>query len=117
MSRTLPAAVDYDRLFSEVAEVVRTSAKGVTKALLFGSLARREAGEDSDVDLLLVWPADGDADHQWEVSMETGYLVDRATDMHCLPLVYTETDFDLMPQRYPHLAESLSRDGIDLLAY
>ena len=117
MSRTLPAAVDYDRLFSEVAEVVRTSVKGVTKALLFGSLAPREAGEDSDVDLLLVWPADGDADHQWEVSMETGYLVDRATAMHCLPFVYTEADYDLMPQRHPHLAESLSRDGIDLLAY
>ena len=117
MSQTLPVVVDYDSLFSKVAEVVRSNAKGAIKALLFGSLARREANKDSDVDLLLVWPADGDADYQWEASMETAYRVDRIADMHCLPLVYTEDDYRRMPQRYPHLAESLSRDGIDLLTY
>ena len=117
MSQTLPVVVDCDSLFSKVAEVVRSNAKGAIKELLFGSLARREANKDSDVDLLLVWPADGDADYQWEASMETAYRVDRIADMHCLPLVYTEDDYRRMPQRYPHLAESLSRDGIDLLTY
>ena len=59
MSQTLPVVVDCDSLFSKVAEVVRSNAKGAIKELLFGSLARREANKDSDVDLLLVWPADG----------------------------------------------------------
>jgi len=48
--------VDYDRLFAKVGETVAASAKGLVRAALYGSLARREYfRKDSEVALLLVW--------------------------------------------------------------
>ncbi len=117
MGRSVPVAVDYDALFSKIAEVVRNHARGVTKALIFGSLARGEPEDTSDVDILLVWPTDVDEDSQWDAAMETAYRVDRVTDRVCLPLIYTEDEYRRLPQRHPHLAENVARDSIDLLQY
>ncbi len=115
MSRSVSVAVDHDPLFSQIAEAVRLHAKGVTKALLFGSFARGEAKNASDIDILLVWPADVDEDSQWDEAIEMAHRVDKITNRVCLPLMYTEDEYRQLPQRYPQLAENIARDSIDLL--
>lgn len=109
--------IPYETDFARIADIVRTHARGTVKALLFGSVARREARESSDVDLLLVWPADVDEDDQWEASRETARHVDRVTQRMCLPLIFTEDEYRELPRSSPHLAEALSRDAIDLMDY
>ena len=109
------ASLDYDLLFAKIAEAVRTHATGVSRAVLFGSLARREADTSSDVDLLLVWPSDVDEDVRWDVAIETAHHVDKVAERVCLPFIYAEDEFGQLSRRNPQFAESISRDGIDLL--
>lgn len=109
--------VPYETVYARIAEIVRIHARGVVKALLFGSVARREAQETSDIDLLLVWPTDMDEDDQWEASREAARRVDRATQRLCFPLICTEDEYSDFPRKSPHLAEALSQDGIDLMRY
>lgn len=117
MSQSVPVLADQDGLFSRIAEIVRGHAKGLTTALLFGSLARGEAEDAGDVDILLVWSDDVDEDSQWEAAMEMAHRVDRVTDRVCLPLIYTEDEYRRLPQRHPQLAKNVARDGIDLLRH
>lgn len=111
------STIDYDTLFAEIAEVVKAHARGVVKALLFGSFARRDAEETSDVDILLVWPAHDDEDSQWDAAMNMAHHIDVITARTCLPLIYTEDEYRRMSERSPELAENVARDGIDLLNY
>ena len=108
-------ATDYDALFAEIAELVRVHVQGVVKALLFGSLARREAEASSDVDILLVWPAHDDEDSYWDAAMDMAHHVDVMTNRTCLPLIYTEDEYRRISQRHPELVESINRDAVDLL--
>lgn len=64
-----------------------------------------------------MWRADIGEDDQWEASRETARHVNRATHALCLPLVLTEDEYRELPLQSPRLAEALSRDGIDLMAY
>lgn len=113
MARDLP----YEALLAQIAKVVNAQAKGAVKVLLFGSIARRDAQESSDVDLLLVWPASIDEDDQWEASQKIAHGIHQATQRICLPLIYTEGEYCDMPLSSPRLAEALSRDAIDLMEY
>ncbi len=99
----------YEALLAQIARVVNSRAKGAVKVLLFGSIARRDAQESSDVDLLLVWPASIDEDEQWEASREIAHGINQATQRVCLPLIYTEDEYCDMPRSSPRLAEALSR--------
>ena len=104
-----------DDLPARVADVVRRHASGVSKALLFGSVTRGEAGPDSDIDLVLVWPADTDESARWDASTDIAVRMTRFTGNPCIPLVYTESEYADLPRRAPAFAKSLARDGIDLL--
>jgi uncharacterized protein len=80
------------------------------RLVLFGSHARGEATEDSDVDLLLVLDdltaADASAVDEW-----VGDLLTR-TDVLLSPLVLSRTRFDELGARERRLAFDIERDGI-----
>ena len=97
---------------ARIASAVRDHAHGVSRAILFGSVARGEERPDSDVDLLLVWPDDTDDDARWDTSMRVAQIVDDVAGRVCIPLVYTHNEYEHLS---PGLASSLERDGVDLL--
>ena len=108
--------VDYDALFAAAAEVVAAAAKGVSKAAMFGSLARRERSrKETEVGLLLVWPdGSGDETDLWMVGMETARRVGEVIGRPCVPWVYTETEFSVSAVDDPELSKRLSEGSVDL---
>jgi len=110
------AVVDYDALFAAAAEVVTAAAKGVSRAAMFGSLARREhSRKETEVGLLLVWPDDsGDETDLWMVGMETAKRVGEVIGRPCVPWVYTETELSVSAADDPELSERLSEGSVDL---
>ncbi|MDE0138037.1 MAG: nucleotidyltransferase domain-containing protein [bacterium] len=100
-----------------IAEAVRIHAPGASSALLFGSVARREAAPHSDIDLLVVWPDTTEESTRWSAAADIAVAVARLTGNPCTPLVYTEDEYAGLPERAPAFAASLDRDSIDLLAY
>ena len=101
-----------ESLTARIAAVVRERAVGVSRAILFGSIARGEARPDSDVDLLLVWPDNTDEDARWDTAMGTAQAVDGVAGRVCIPLVYTDYEYARLSAPF---ADSVTRDGIDLL--
>ena len=99
---------------ARIASAVRDHADGVSRAILFGSVARGEERPDSDVDLLLVWPDNSDDDARWDISMRVAQIVDDVAGRVCIPLVYTHNEYEHLSSG---LDGSLDRDGIDLLTY
>ena len=116
MSRTDLSDVSYDALIDRIAEVVRSHAKGALKALLFGSVARREADPASDVDILLVWPPITDEDTLRFAAFETANSINSITNRRCIPLIFSEDEYLEIPKASPAFADALSQDAIDLLA-
>ena len=104
-----------DDIPARIAEIVETHAKGVSMALLFGSVARGEAGPGSDIDLLLIWPSGTEEPVLWAAAAEVAVGVTRLTGNPCTPLVYTDEDYAALPERAPGFAESLAREAITLI--
>jgi len=104
-----------DDIPARIAEIVETHAKGVSMALLFGSVARGEAGPGSDIDLLLIWPAGTEESVLWAAAAEVAVGVTRLTGNPCTPLVYTDEDYAALPERAPGFAESLAREAVTLI--
>lgn len=115
-----PAVIEIvglaDSIPDRIAEAVRAQVPRVSKALLFGSVARREARTESDVDLLVIWPDATDEDTRWAGSLAIADRVEALTGNTCLPMVYTEEEYAGLPERAPAFARSLARDAIDLLS-
>ncbi|MCY4368960.1 MAG: nucleotidyltransferase domain-containing protein [bacterium] len=101
-------------LTTRIASAVRSRSDGMSRAILFGSVARGEERPGSDVDLLLVWSDDSDEDARWDVAMRIAKNVDDDTGMVCIPLVYADSECE---QLSSGLAASISRDGVDLLSH
>ncbi|MFC3482603.1 nucleotidyltransferase domain-containing protein [Amycolatopsis roodepoortensis] len=80
-------------------------------AAVFGSVARGEATEDSDVDLLLIRPEDADAD-RWETQVdELAVEVTRWTGNDTRPLEFTEAE--LAGRAYDEaVLRDVARDGL-----
>jgi predicted nucleotidyltransferase len=103
------------QIIPEIADVVEDEAPDLHQALVFGSVARNEADEQSDVDLLLVWPDEtSDA-----VRANTGAAISRrVTNLlgnECRPLHYSITEFDNLKEVAPDLARAVEGDSIELL--
>lgn len=101
---------------TSISEAIRAHAPGASRALLFGSVARREATSRSDIDLLVVWPDTTEESARWSAAADIAVAVTRLTGNPCTPLVYTEGEYAGLPERAPGFAASLERDAIDLLA-
>lgn len=111
------APADADAaLIARVADAVRGSsdAHGLSRAVLFGSVARGDHHPRSDVDIALVWPDGTDEDFCLDAAIRIGINVEAAADMFCIPLPYTESEYGGLSAG---LTSALEEDGIDLLTY
>ncbi|MCY4621342.1 MAG: nucleotidyltransferase domain-containing protein [bacterium] len=110
-----PASADA-ALIARVAGAVRGSsdALGLSRAVLFGSVARGDHHPRSDVDIALVWPDGADEEFCLDAAISIGLNVEAAADMSCIPLPYTESEYGGLSAG---LTSELEMDGIDLLTY
>lgn len=101
-----------NELIDRIATIVSEEAPEVRRAILFGSLARGSADEESDIDIALVWP-----DEESEESTEENIvvLVDSLTGNACNLLHYTADEFESLAERAPELHAAIESEGIDLI--
>lgn len=104
-----------DELLADLASIVSAEAPWATRAILFGSLARGEADEESDIDLLLVRD-DTTPEDDTPPEEDITSRVHRLTGNPCRLLRYTTSEFAALPDRAPDLHAAISSEGIDLLA-
>ncbi|MEX2278540.1 MAG: nucleotidyltransferase domain-containing protein [Acidimicrobiia bacterium] len=101
-----------DELIDRIATIVTEEAPGVRRAILFGSLARGNADEESDIDIALIWP---DEEQQESAQQNIAVRVDSLTGNACRLLHYTEEEFATLAERTPELYAAFESEGIDLL--
>jgi predicted nucleotidyltransferase len=82
----------------------------VHRVALFGSYARGEATEDSDVDVLIVLDDGGDAARARAI--DEGAAVGIELLLPIAPLVLTQAEWDDLVARERLLAAEIMRDGI-----
>jgi len=101
-----------NELLAELATIVAEEAPRASRAILFGSVARGDADEESDIDLMLIWD---DAVPEEETEEDIASRVHRLTGNTCRLLYYTTSEFEALPDRAPDLYSAVSSEGIDLL--
>jgi len=101
-----------NELLAELATIVSEEAPSARRAILFGSMARGDADEQSDIDVILVW-ADEDSGQETDESIAS--RVYELTGNECRLLHYTASEFEALPDRAPDLFASVSSEGIDLI--
>lgn len=103
------------KLIHHLRALVQTWRVKPVVALLFGSVARDEAGAESDLDVLLVRPAAVHADEpRWRAQLET--LQERATmwtGNEARVLEYGHKEYERLRKREPTLTAAAT-EGIDL---
>lgn len=98
-------------LLAELATIVAEEAPGASRAILFGSLARGDADEESDIDLMLIWDDAVPEEKKEDIASRAS----RLTGNTCRLLYYTTSEFETLPDRAPELHSAVSSEGIDLL--
>lgn len=104
------------RIIPAIGDIVREEAPKAQRVILFGSVARGEADEHSDVDLLIVWPDDVEDPVRSECSAVISRRVKALLGNQCNVLHYSVDEYSSLETDAPALAENLEKDGIDLLA-
>ena len=84
----------------------------IAEVILFGSVARGQSVEESDIDLLIV-TANGDEQLRDEISM-AGFDIILQTDVILSPLVMDEKTYEWHKKYRDPLYNSIRRDGVDL---
>lgn len=101
-----------DVVLRKVAATVREEAPRAVQAYVFGSVARGEDNSASDVDLLILWPDDVDADER-DVS-GIAARVTALTGNVCEPFAMSETEFAQIDRTAPELASQIKADAVSL---
>ena len=103
-----------------VAQAMRDAAAGITpppaSVRIFGSFARGQAGEDSDIDVLVVRPAAAEGDPRWERTL--GEWSDTAARIAGNPLnllVVSEVELPQLARRKRSVWDNIIRQGVTLL--
>jgi len=78
---------------------------------LFGSWARSEAGEDSDVDVAVV--VDGLTRDEWRDAVSDAVDVELETGATLSPFVVASEHFDLLVRRERRIARDILEEGMD----
>ena len=99
-------------LLAAIATIVEEEAAGAHRVVLFGSVARGDAHEDSDIDLLLIWD-NGTPEVSPAPNIQS--RIQRLTGNPCNVLHYTSSEYAALPETAPELHATISSDAIDLL--
>lgn len=93
-------------LKTAIAEVVDSDVEAV---LLFGSIARGDAGVDSDIDLAVM------ASPTWDKRVELQDNIRERLGNDCDVLVFTEAEFNRLAAAGEHVVSDIVRDGVALV--
>lgn len=99
-------------LLRRLVDIVAEEAPTAQRAILFGSLARGDANEESDIDIALVW---NDDTTQRDRDEDIAPRVYQLTGNECRLLHYTTSEFNRLPETSPSLYANIDAEGIDLL--
>ncbi|HZD23242.1 MAG TPA: nucleotidyltransferase domain-containing protein [Acidimicrobiia bacterium] len=99
-------------LINRIAAIISEEAPEVRRAILFGSLARGSADEESDIDIAMIWP---DEESEETTEEDIAVRVDNLTGNACNLLHYTAEEFDTLAERAPELYAAFESEGIDLI--
>lgn len=94
------------------AQLERAFPGRVRRVTLFGSVARGEATEDSDVDVLVL--VDQLTFAERSLALNLGGEIGIARDLVLAPVVLTVDEWDALVRRERGLPGEIERDGVDL---
>lgn len=93
-------------------DVRRICGKTVIRMVLFGSRARHEGNEESDVDVLVLLSG---PDNRLKVKIwDAAYVIFDKTGIYLSPLVLSMDQFNHLKARERLIAQEIERDGIAL---
>lgn len=90
-------------------QVVATTVTGADAVVVFGSVARGEAGRDSDVDLAVI------ADQDWDGRADLVQAVHDRLGNDCDVLHLTAAEFTQSPDERETIVAEILRDGVVLI--
>jgi predicted nucleotidyltransferase len=93
-------------------EVLRICGTPPPSLHLFGSRARGEGGEDSDVDVLVLLPTANEG-HKIKIWDAAYYIFDQS-GIHISPLVLTKEQFARLQSHERRIAKEINQDGVIL---
>lgn len=99
------------KLMDELGSLAAEHLVAADEVMLFGSVARGEADESSDIDVLVVW-----ADDQSRSAGDFVSAVERFTGNRCKVIEYSKTEYDALSVRSPALAAELATDSLPLIS-
>ena len=115
VSRAFPEATN-DKLEAvaraAAAMIAETKIPGVTRIVLYGSVARRRAGEDSDIDLLVLHDEQGETNKVLTAVIDITAPVATATETAITPIVMRASEFSQALADGFSFAQSVAKDGI-----
>jgi uncharacterized protein len=112
MSRPQLTREERAWLDSYRSELARRYGALITDAIVFGSKARGEATDDSDLDLLVVIE-DGDWRLKWDIA-DVAYSMALGTDVVPSIQVYTTTEWETLRRRRSVFLDAVERDGVPI---
>ena len=110
------AAGAYQAFVTKLSEMVRAVEPTPQRVVLFGSVARRDAGPESDIDIAFVFNDDADIDVASSAVSSLAQKVESLTGNPVDALIYTNAEFGVLAEKSPNLAAAIDADGRDLLA-
>jgi predicted nucleotidyltransferase len=111
------AAGGYMTVLSRIAESVVDLEPAPSRAVLFGSVSRRDAGPDSDIDIAFIFDDDTDLDTAEVAVSALARHVESLTGNRVDAILYTSAEFSSLAQTSPELAAAIGADGRDLLTH
>jgi predicted nucleotidyltransferase len=108
--RTVNSEAVHEALTSYRERLERELPGQARRVVLFGSWARGEAHEDSDVDILVVL-SDGAGSRAHAIDI--GGLLALERGLVIAPLVLTQSEWDELLRRERRLAIEIQRDGVE----
>ena len=97
----------WPRIERELARVIEALRRlGVERIVLYGSCARGDFNEASDVDLVVIWSTQHRMFERIERVLEVA-----DSDLPLAPLVYTSDEYERLKERGAVLIESVEREG------
>ena len=112
----MTATPNYDRRALAVAQVVRDIIRPVD-IFLFGSRARGDWRDDSDIDIFTISESDADTKEKYRLGLQAGKA--KALEIYGRPVKidlvrYSPADFHRYRQARTHLTYAALRDGINM---
>jgi predicted nucleotidyltransferase len=97
---------------ARIAEIIESALRPwMISALLYGSMARGEAGADSDIDVIVVWAAAGDDEHPQLALADAAEQIRLLTGNHAQLLAVSPEELRMLVDADDPLVESLRQDA------